>query len=1580
VLRGLRVGRWTSAMLAIALLSTAGAVAPAVSVGSEPSPQPILQPQPTPQQEDPQVGPGHSGTVPNAAPDGSVTTSDPPPNCDGGAPLGLMPGPHADLSATVLYADAGVTSNLLVDDESGHRDLLVNATNKVADTVSVGSYPVAVGLGIGIYTPAWQSYRWSHTDAKVVQPVPGVWIVCFEDGTDGDYNDLIVSVFDVSCRSETQRELGEASDQVRVRYQPRHMWEPSDPNFLAKADLMAEAIRDRAVVALARFSTLHSAFDAGDDIPAHIDIVVDCALPLGANNPGIVLDDTITLRAADFKRWMTPYVTDSTSVAEIGTTDWANAIDHEVYHTVQYKVLKGLLGFGIRYVSGDYSNLESSAVVAQDLFAERDDFVPEQVEQNDPSFVRFVRNFLSDRLPVVTSESGPANYMAAAFLQYLGERFGTLPAANLELRVAQFLRSLWSGDTGIAGIATAIGSNDPNDALRSLRDFYIALYSRSAANATDLAREFRILDETTQHGQPANYSAALPALSWGVLTTEPVDQFPFSAPYHLRAGGARVLEASVPPSTTMLRVTITDNTLVHTFPFFLSAPAAPTDAVHLGFVPKLRTTGTEQVFVDVSSVQVGGPPPGQSKTYEIPVNGASHLGVVIVAGNIGSFIDVNIEEVTGQASLSVKPISATYPGDAVIVRLQPAIGGIPVRLQQPRDSFSVTIDGQPAEVTWSYDLGVDHMLVVHAQEPLSVGSHEVSIGYLDADAVVRSFEVISRDDLSVNSFAPVPAIVAVESITHGGGAPMEIRAVLLDEAQGLTGATVTVEVADPQGTVRRAKLSDRGDAYDSAPEDGNYGSALYGTTISGLYTVTVRAVGEGSLGNPFDVVSTTSTLVEPMVDTDGDGVPDALEAQYGLDPNEPGDGSTDLDGDGLGTAQELILGTNPLHADTDGGGEADGSEIIAELDPLNADDDRNLPQVFLTAVPRDGRFVDVAVVARDGSTSVRVFRVGNDATVDLGTFSGSGDDLTDGPLPAGNYRYYGVAESAQGARTARYTTGVIEVAEDVTAPTARLVANRGAGLINTLVVELQLLNISEPVTHMRVAGSLEGLSAAAWEPFSATTSFTLTGADGVKVIYGQLRDAHGNVSEPMANTVRLDREPPMSEAGPLPPFTVSPNLFVPYTATDDTSIASVELWVRSRATSSGTWSNWTRSTTNSSSPIYYHLHAQGFYEFATIARDRAGNREATVPQTADVSIRYGPEQISDDPGTARQLDQRIVTGRDGNVYAIWVDERNSATVDDAYFASRNSVTTNWSANERVDNSPSEVSNPALAVDASGNAHALWVDARNGDRDIWYSTRSAATGVWSASVRVNNDGPGAIQDQPAIAVSATGEVLALWVDGRSNGSAIYFARRPAGATQWSANYRVSSDTKLHKASPDIAVGGNGIAYGVWDQSKNGVSSVRFATLPVGATSWTGETQVSHTSTLSMNNAKIAVDGTGRLIVTYQRGIVALWARTRPSGGTTWSTQVALSTTTNALSSSLAMRSNGVAYASWKDLSGQVYGVRYNSATQTWGSQEHLLGAGERHTVSMTLTDAEALIAASDYVSNNYDIRGYVRAVP
>ncbi len=113
---------------------------------------------------------------------------------------------------------------------------------------------------------------------------------------------------------------------------------------------------------------------------------------------------------------------------------------------------------------------------------------------------------------------------------------------------------------------------------------------------------------------------------------------------------------------------------------------------------------------------------------------------------------------------------------------------------------------------------------------------------------------------------------------------------------------------------------------------------------------TIRLVGEEPYGEHllhiFDKDSTGSySLIYEMIDSDGDGMPDAWEAFYDLNPDDPSDAEDDSDDDGLTNKHEFEQNTDPLNPDTDGDEYSDGEEIDAGSDPLDENSIPNKPPV-----------------------------------------------------------------------------------------------------------------------------------------------------------------------------------------------------------------------------------------------------------------------------------------------------------------------------------------------------------------------------------------------------------------------------------------------------------------------------------------------------------------------------------------------------------------------------------------------------------------------------------------------------------
>ena len=102
----------------------------------------------------------------------------------------------------------------------------------------------------------------------------------------------------------------------------------------------------------------------------------------------------------------------------------------------------------------------------------------------------------------------------------------------------------------------------------------------------------------------------------------------------------------------------------------------------------------------------------------------------------------------------------------------------------------------------------------------------------------------------------------------------------------------------------------------------------------GKYLAQVTTGVADLAGNPLKAGETWSLRVFDIADdSDGDGVPDAVEVALGLDPNNPDtdsdgrlDGEEDFDNDGLANAIEVLLNSDATNPDTDNDGILDGDE------------------------------------------------------------------------------------------------------------------------------------------------------------------------------------------------------------------------------------------------------------------------------------------------------------------------------------------------------------------------------------------------------------------------------------------------------------------------------------------------------------------------------------------------------------------------------------------------------------------------------------------------------------------------------
>jgi hypothetical protein len=232
-----------------------------------------------------------------------------------------------------------------------------------------------------------------------------------------------------------------------------------------------------------------------------------------------------------------------------------------------------------------------------------------------------------------------------------------------------------------------------------------------------------------------------------------------------------------------------------------------------------------------------------------------------------------------------------------------------------------------------------------------------------------------------------------------------------------------------------------------------------------------------------------------------------------------------------------------------------------------------------------------------------------------------------------------------------------------------------------------------------------------------------------------------------------------------------------------------------------------------------------------IAVDHQGNAFAVWEdrRNGDYDIYFAYRPITGTWSTNRKVNASpaedgeapaIAADPEGNTYVIWQQE--GPIYDDIWFSYRAADGT-WSANELVneyDGNWNWYSKPDIDVDADGNAYAVWENL-DGSSFLWSieSDYRPAGGIWGTDAEVTDE-PGSAYD-PAIAVDAAGNAHALWQDWREpSGIHVYGAYRPAGGL-WSSDVRVDDDPEgWEKAYEGLGldVDDAGNAFAAWDDTR------------------------------------------------------------------------------------------------------------------------------------------------------------------
>ena len=265
-------------------------------------------------------------------------------------------------------------------------------------------------------------------------------------------------------------------------------------------------------------------------------------------------------------------------------------------------------------------------------------------------------------------------------------------------------------------------------------------------------------------------------------------------------------------------------------------------------------------------------------------------------------------------------------------------------------------------------------------------------------------------------------------------------------------------------------------------------------------------------------------------------------------------------------------------------------------------------------------------------------------------------------------------------------------------------------------------------------------------------------------------------------------------------------------------------------------------------------------------------------------------------------DPRVAIDANGDAVAVWVE-------NNLVKAATKPVNMNWST--AVTLSGTGATTPRVVSDTNGNATAVW--AENG---VIKAATKPFGGNWGSTTSLSSAG----SSSPAIAVDAAGDVIATWISGNN----VQVSTKLFGGS-WSTKVNISSTSP---STPFIAIGGTGSnarAVIVWHGTVSGTNIVYTSTKLVTSGSWTTQLALSDT-TRNAEFAKVAVDPSGNATALWYAydvsgtnySGVTVTSASRMSNGS-WTDPVAISApgmrNPADLSSSLRVDNNGNVVAVW-----------------------------------------------------------------
>ena len=331
-----------------------------------------------------------------------------------------------------------------------------------------------------------------------------------------------------------------------------------------------------------------------------------------------------------------------------------------------------------------------------------------------------------------------------------------------------------------------------------------------------------------------------------------------------------------------------------------------------------------------------------------------------------------------------------------------------------------------------------------------------------------------------------------------------------------------------------------------------------------------------------------------------------------------------------------------------------------------------------------------------------------------------------------------------------------------------------------------------------------------------------------------------------------------------------------------------------------------------------------------VAMDGNGNAVVVWMQNTEIwtnrytaGVGWGTATIISTGGTSVAAPQiSVVAG--GDAVAIWQQLDSTQNV----WANRYLAGWGWDTATTISDGMGNATVPQVATDTSGNAIAVWAQF-DGIRDNIMANRYTTGGGWGTAALIESDNNGAAAN-PQVSIGADGNGMAVWQQSDGSRTNIW-ANRYTAAAGWDGATLIEHDDTAGATDPQVASDASGSAVAVWAQS-DGMRTNIWANRYTADSGWDMATLIESDNNGDASFPQIAVGTNGNAVAVWQQSDVTrtnIWSNRYTAGGN-WDTATLIDTDNTGAASlaQIAVGGNDQAAAVWEQSDGMHTNIQAN----------------------------------------------------